>query len=246
MTTSPRDRAWLEGLYRTHRSAVWAYAARRIRADEADDIVSEVFVTAWRSRDSVPAEPADPLPWLYRTASNHVLHARRGEARRGRLAARAGETEIAEGRGTPMRADAGAGPNGLGVDAVVIDRLDAHQRVRSMLAALPADDAEILRLSTWEGLESPALGEVLGCSAAAARVRLHRARRRAQRILDRLDEQAATATGATQIRSVAEGARPTDSIRSIELTVVPETTTHAHGTTRSRAHTGAVPGEGTP
>ncbi len=246
MTTTPRERAWLEALYRTYRPAIWAYAARRLRPDEADDIVSEVFATAWRSRESVPAESADPLPWLYRVAANHVLHAQRGEARRGRLTERVGETEIAQRRGAPPGSGARAEPNGLGVDASVIDRLDAHERVRSMLAALPAADAEILRLSAWEGLESPALGEVLGCSAAAARVRLHRARRRAQRILDRLDEQAATAADATPITGVAETAQPTESIRVTGLTAVPEATTHAHGGTRARAHTGAVPGEGTP
>lgn len=191
MSTSIRERPWLEELYRTHRAAVWAYAARRVRPDEADDIVSEVFVTAWRSRERVPDEP---LPWLYRTAANHVLHAQRGEARRGRLAARVG-VEVDGPAGDPGASTAGAwGTVGAGIDSEVAERLDARARVHSMLATLSPDDAELLRLSAWEGLDPTAIAEVLDCSAGTARVRLHRARRRAERVLRRLDEQAEAAS----------------------------------------------------
>ena len=44
-------------------------------------------------------------------------------------------------------------------------------------AASP-DDAELLRLWAWDGLESPQLATVLGISANAAAIRLHRAKKR--------------------------------------------------------------------
>jgi RNA polymerase sigma-70 factor, ECF subfamily len=76
----PRGAAWFEQLFRDHHRDVLAYARRRVPGD-ADDVVAEVFAVAWRRRDDVPPEP---LPWLYRTAANHILHARRGDARRSR------------------------------------------------------------------------------------------------------------------------------------------------------------------
>ena len=46
------------------------------------------------------------------------------------------------------------------------------------LAALPERDREAILLHAWEGLSAPEAAEVLGCSATAYRLRLHRARRR--------------------------------------------------------------------
>jgi len=40
---------------------VRSYAARRAGLDAADDVVAEVFLTAWRRIDDLPD---DPLPWL--------------------------------------------------------------------------------------------------------------------------------------------------------------------------------------
>jgi len=161
-----RDRAWFEALFRAHHAAILAYARRRTASD-ADDVVAEVFTVAWRRRDSVPD---DPLPWLYRTAAHQVLHAHRGAARRGGLLRRLSGT-----------ADPVAGPDPTGDDAA--SRADGSAAVRDVLARLPTLDAEVLRLWAWEGLDAAAIGYVLDCTATTARVRLSRARRRAQALL---------------------------------------------------------------
>lgn len=57
--------------------------------------------------------------------------------------------------------------------------------VRTALASLPAGDQEILRLVGWEQLVLAEVAVVLGCSRVAAKVRLHRARRRLLATLDR-------------------------------------------------------------
>lgn len=155
-----RDRPWLEALFACHHRAVLAYALRRVPAHEADDVLAEVFATAWQHRDRVP-DPA--LPWLYRAAAHHVLHSRRGHGRRDRLSARL----LAE---PPGRQDDHA--------EAVVSRLDDTARVAAALTQLTPTDAEILRLSAWEELATDEIAYVLGCTATAARVRLHRARRR--------------------------------------------------------------------
>lgn len=79
-TSGERDRAWLEQLFDQHSRHLRAFAVRRVGADAADDVVSEVFATAWRRRDDVP-EPA--LAWLFQTARHAVLHhVRAGDVQR--------------------------------------------------------------------------------------------------------------------------------------------------------------------
>jgi hypothetical protein len=51
-------------------------------------------------------------------------------------------------------------------------------------------------LVAWEGLSTAETAVVLGCSRAAAKVRLHRARRKLRRKLDELDERTAHAIAA--------------------------------------------------
>lgn len=158
MRTPRRDTAWFEALYRAHHPAVLRYAARRVGPDEADDVVAEVFATAWRKMDAV-GDP--PLPWLYRTAHHHLLHAGRSLAQRVRLQER-------------LRAE---------------PRQDVHgptprDPLLEVLERLSPEDAELLRLTAWEDLKPSEIAYVLGVAPGTVRVRLHRARQRAQTLLD--------------------------------------------------------------
>lgn len=152
------DEAWFDHLFRTHHRAVLAFARRRV-PDHADDVVAEVFAVAWRRRAEVPSEP---LPWLYRTAGNHILHARRGDARWSRTVAAAGARDGVE----PAAEDLG--------DRVAA-ALDSRALIHGALGSLREPDQEVLRLWAWEELEVAQIAYVLGCSRGATRVRLHRA-----------------------------------------------------------------------
>ena len=165
-----RDHAWLEALFRRHHQAVLAYARRRVPIDQADDVLAEVFAAAWRHRDRVP-DPA--LPWLYRTASHHVLHVYRGTARRERLVERVAGSGGSGGRGDQV------GDHADDVARTIDDGL----RVRAIMSRLPPRDAEVLRLDAWEQLDNEQIAYVLGCARTSARVRLHRARRRFAQLL---------------------------------------------------------------
>jgi RNA polymerase sigma-70 factor (ECF subfamily) len=180
-TPTRRDRDWLDSLFADHHRAVLVYATRRVPAADADDVLAEVFATAWQHRERIP-EP--PLPWLYRTASHHVLHVYRARGRRDSLAERLA-----------------AEPSSSVTDHAeqVAQGLDDKARVARAMAALTPQDAEILRLASWEQLDTDEIAYVLGCSRAAAKVRLHRARRR---IAARL-EQPATTTSMTSLEVTA-------------------------------------------
>ena len=113
------------------RRGCWHAYARR-RTQEPDDVVAEVFATAWRHRVRVPD---DPVAWLLRTASRQVLHALRAGGRRQRLADRAfGQGPVV----VQDHADQVAG------------RYNASEIVIAALPRLSAADQEVPRLAAWE------------------------------------------------------------------------------------------------
>ena len=145
----PSEEAF-RNLFSRHYGAVFAYAARRVGWDEAGDATAEVFTVAWKKIRSVPDEA---LPWLYGVARRVVSNQRRSLQRRERLDARVA---------------------GLSDRRVEHDPIDFD----AALESLSDDDREVLMLAAWEGLNPDEMGRVLGCSANAASVRLHRARGR--------------------------------------------------------------------
>ena len=62
-------------------------------------------------------------------------------------------------------------------------RLDAERVLSPALAQLSDDDQEVLRLVSWEDLNLAQVAVALGVSSGAAKVRLHRARRRLRELL---------------------------------------------------------------
>lgn len=151
-------------LYDAHYAAVRAYAWRRAPAF-ADDIVAETFLVAWKRLEDIPADAA--LPWLFGVARNAHLNIARSERRRR-------ERELTEAAAWPQQEAAAAGE--------ATDAGDA--RVLQLLRLLPETDREVLLLVAWEGLDRAAIARALGCSRANVALRLHRARRRFQALLD--------------------------------------------------------------
>lgn len=152
MTITDEER--FAALFRAHHPAVTRYAMRRLDPADADDLVAQTFLTVWRKLDQVPK---DPLPWLYGVARHTMLDLFRERERQGRLHGRL-SAEV-----TFVAAEVDS--------AAALD-------VRRALAQLKESDRELLRLSAWEDLHPAEIACVVGCSAATAAVRLHRARRR--------------------------------------------------------------------
>jgi len=146
-------RARLESLFAAHAPAVQAYARRRADPATADDVVSDVFVVAWRRLDQVPA---DELPWLLACARHVLADARRSEGRRLALVQRL-TTNAPRVEGAPELNDGALG---------------------EALASLSGRDREVLLLLAWDGLSAEQAAEVLGCSQRTFSMRLHRARKR--------------------------------------------------------------------
>ena len=147
-------------LFWQHGPAVHSYLSRRAGHQLADDLLEEVWVRAFRSRDRYDDRLPAPA-WLYGIARNVLLGHFRSQHS---LAA-----------GDPGRRKLGEPDPWDAVD----DRLDARRTVASLteaLAALSAEDREVLLLVAWEQLTSAEVAVVLDIPEGTARSRLHRAR----------------------------------------------------------------------
>lgn len=154
-------------LYETHVHDLRSYCLRRLRRDEADDAVAEVFAVAWRRLHEVPPGP-DARLWLYGVARNVVRNSMRSARRQVRLNLRL------VGTGEPAR----SGP----ADAMMA--MSEHEEIRAALATMKPSDQELLRLRAWEELSREDISQVLGISIAAVDMRLHRAIARMSRALE--------------------------------------------------------------
>ncbi len=163
LTPTPPER--FETAFRAHSRDVLGFALRRTdQTADAADVVAETFLIAWRRIDDLPTG-ADARPWLFAVARNVMANQRRGARRRERLAARLGaEVDAQLLHTSPVAPD---------------------PEVRAAFAGLRPADREILALHAWEDLDPSAIATVLGISQVAARTRLHRARARMRRALER-------------------------------------------------------------
>lgn len=147
-------------IYKDHYLRILGYALRRAHSsDDAADVVAETFLTAWRRLDDLPPDNEAAL-WLYGVARRMLANYHREERRRSRLAGRLRQdiSQLVEVTQPAVSED---------LEAVV-----------EALGQLRDKDREILGLVAWEGLSHAEVGKVLDCSPNAAKIRLHRARRR--------------------------------------------------------------------
>lgn len=151
-------------MYTTHHRRVYAYVRRRVDSDVVDDVVADVFMTAWRRMADAP-DGDEALFWLYRVAqlvtSSHWRRIRRRKNLDSKLSG--------------VRPTSGIS---------VLDQIVVREEVREaleILNRLNRNDREILKLSLWEQLDSEEISRVLQIEPAAARQRLARAKKRLAR-----------------------------------------------------------------
>ncbi|MCZ7421210.1 MULTISPECIES: RNA polymerase sigma factor [unclassified Micromonospora] len=152
-------------LFDRHGGAIRAFCARRTGSiDAADDLVSIVFLEAWRRRGEVELVDGNALPWLYGIARRTIQHRWRTAVRHRRALER-----LAPASATPDHAEEVAG------------RLDDERhltRLRAALERLRPPDRDVLLLCVWQGLTYAEAAVALGVPVGTVRSRLSRARSR--------------------------------------------------------------------
>jgi RNA polymerase sigma factor (sigma-70 family) len=151
-------------LFERHAKAIYNYCFRRTGSwDTAEDLLSIVFLEAWRRRNR-ELRPGKVLPWLYGIATNVVRTRRRSERR----------FRAALARVPAPRADAGFESDADG-------RLDDERRMKNalnLLAQLPRREQDVFVLCAWSGLSYEDAGLALEVPVGTIRSRLSRARAR--------------------------------------------------------------------
>jgi RNA polymerase sigma factor (sigma-70 family) len=146
-----------------HRGDILRYVRRRgFGPAEAEDVVSDVYLTAWRRLADVPPAQGRDRGWLFVVAHNTIRNARR------RMTSRRQAIEDLASRAEP---DVGPAPT-------------ARVELAETLDSLSPADREVLWLAAIHGLSGPELAQVLDCSVSTATVRLSRARRRLAAAID--------------------------------------------------------------
>jgi RNA polymerase sigma-70 factor, ECF subfamily len=158
--------ARFERLFRSHADAVRSYALRRSAPEDADDVVAETFLVAWRRLDDVPS---DPRAWLLMVARRVLANRRRSAGRVVSLSAR-----MAQAASSAQASNADDATAGTALRLTVLAALES----------LPEKEREALRLLAWESLSTADAATVLGCSRATLAVRVHRGRRKLTTLLD--------------------------------------------------------------
>jgi RNA polymerase sigma-70 factor (ECF subfamily) len=152
-----------------HYRQIYAYAARRLGPDLAEDVASETFLIAFDRRNGYDRSHADARPWLYGIASNLIARHARAESRRYKALARTDGAGVVDGH-----ADAVAGR---------LDALAVRGRLAAALERLSEPVRSVLLLVAWAGLSQPEAAAALNIPPGTARSRLHKARQEMRRAL---------------------------------------------------------------
>jgi RNA polymerase sigma-70 factor (ECF subfamily) len=146
-----------------HQASVFRLARLLTRSQaDAEDVLQQTFLAAWRHRAQFRAE-ASVRTWLLTIARNTALTARTRQSREPFDDTPLDELGIRAGWGGPN-------PEDLAISG------ERHARLTAAFARLAADDREILTLRDLEELSGDATAQLLGVSLPAMKSRLHRAR----------------------------------------------------------------------
>jgi RNA polymerase sigma-70 factor (ECF subfamily) len=159
------------GFFEEYYDRVYRYVLGLVRdSDEAEDLTQETFLRAYRQRDTL-REAGALVGWLYRIATHVSLDRLRQRARR---APRESDTDLAE-EDLPN-------PDAPSLQQS-IEQEEMSACVQQYLADLSDSYRAVILLHDMHGLTGPEIAETLDIPLATVKIRLHRARRRLQAIL---------------------------------------------------------------
>jgi len=133
------------------------FLERRVRdPQQADDLLQEVAIAAWRKGGSL-RDPGAFKAWTFRIARNKAATSHKSRMR---------ERDALRGLADVRRADdPGA------------ETTDRHEKLRATLREIPGQHAQVLILHYWYGLPFRDIGSTLCRTEGGTRTTAHRARK---------------------------------------------------------------------
>ena len=161
------DARAFDSLARAHERALYSHVARILGAGaDAEDVVQDAFVSAWRSLPGF--EGTSFKAWLFRIARNRAIDVIRAQKRRAELPLdppdEAGDPGWAEPpAGGPELTDIAAGH-------------EARAAVEAALALVPVEQRDALLLRDVEGFSYEEIASITVSEIGTVKSRIHRAR----------------------------------------------------------------------
>ena len=176
-----------------HQTPVFRYLTSRVGRASSEDLLADVFETAFRARQRYDTCYDDALPWLLGIATNVIHRHLRSETRRSSMVRRV--TQLHGRNQEPSEA----------VDSVVTsaERNDELHQVRNALETLDDKHREVLMLFAGLGFSYEDIARALGIRVGTVRSRLSRARRNLRELLA-TDGQYSTYVEADEPKQVAQ------------------------------------------
>jgi len=156
MPSVPELRQWFEQQVVENHRLFYAIAYQVLGdAHEAEDAVQASVCKAWSSLGEL-SDPKAVVGWVAKITRHTAIDLRR--KRRERVA---DDAELAS-------LDSGA------LDVPLAEQADERAVMRALIAQLPDNQAIVVTMRFYEGLDGPAIAKKLGMTDNAVRVRLHR------------------------------------------------------------------------
>ena len=177
---TPEDQQWLERARNGDRAAFGALVRQHQRrvhrlalhltgnAGDADDVVQETFVRAFRAIHRFDGR-ADLFTWLYRICVNVSLNLRRSTRR---------VTADLDDPRVPEPVDGAPDP------ALSAERARAYRQLSKALDKLSESLRTTMVLACVEQIPYKDIAQVLGCSEGTVAWRVHEARRKLRELID--------------------------------------------------------------
>ena len=140
-------------LYERTNRQISQYVFRRISFD-VEDVVDDIYTTAWRKREDIPNDHEEALLWLYAIGRKVIANKVRWKSRLDRFNKLNNPLVAAESRNGSPR----------------------DNWVQEALISMPVIQREALMLVEWDGLCIAEAAEVLGVPGTTVTKRLHSAR----------------------------------------------------------------------
>jgi RNA polymerase sigma-70 factor (ECF subfamily) len=158
-----------DALARAHERALYSHVARIIGPGaDAEDVVQDALVSAWRSLPSF--EGASFKAWLFRIARNRAIDHFRAQKRRAELPL---EPPDDEGGGGSSWAEPAAGGPEL---TDIVAGHEALAAVEAALALVPVEQRDALLLRDVEGFSYEEIASITVVEIGTVKSRIHRAR----------------------------------------------------------------------
>jgi RNA polymerase sigma-70 factor (ECF subfamily) len=156
-------------LFERYAGPVHRYLVKRVGPQDAEDLVGETFVTAFRGRSSYDLNRSEARPWLFGIATNLSRHYWRTEARRQKAQSVIATPAISHDHSEHATSSA----------------FFASQEGRIAQALAQLDDAhlDVLLLVVGPGLTYEETALALGIPVGTVRSRMSRARQRLRELL---------------------------------------------------------------